>query len=223
MNYSNTKWNPNNHSESSKRITTQWIHCVVVNSLQNCRIPSLLLVDEDGCDDTSAKTKQETFLHRTPSAVGTSTSKYNHELDVYGWKWWGLVGPAAYKYVKTTSDVEEKQQNQVFFFFLVCIFSFTHSSDHFPQVSRNKSEGGVQKRVYFWGGIRWWTKTPGIAWTTANMKVCYKHTKSLCVGTLFKDEDDDGRPCFFRIVQTRAASDDGNGYRNVSYVPRTAF
>ena len=88
------------------------------------------------------------------------------------------------------------------------------------QVPRNKSKkGGVQKRVYFWGGICWWTKTPGIAWTAADMKVCYKHTKNLCVGTLFEDEDDDGRPCVFRIVQTRAASDDGN----VSYVPHFDF
>ena len=51
------------------------------------------------------------------------------------------------------------------------------------------------------------------------MKVCYKHTKNLCVGTLFEDEDDDGRPCVFRIVQTRATSDDAN----VSYVPHFDF
>ena len=51
------------------------------------------------------------------------------------------------------------------------------------------------------------------------MKVCYKHTKNLCVGTLFEDEDDDGRPCVFRIVQTRTASDDGN----VCYVPHFQF
>ena len=37
-----------------------------------------------GCVDTSAKTQEETFLRRSPSAVGTSTSKCNRELDVYG-------------------------------------------------------------------------------------------------------------------------------------------
>ena len=85
---------------------------------------------------------------------------------------------------------------------------------------RNKSKkGGIKKRVYFWGGISWWAKTPGVAWTAADMKVCYKHTKNLCVDTLFEDEDDHGQPCVFRIVQTRAASDDGN----VSYVPHFAF
>ena len=43
----------------------------------------------------------------------------------------------------------------------------------------------------------------------------YRHTKNLCVGTLFQDEDDNGDPCVFRVVQTRAAGDDNY----VSYVP----
>ena len=47
------------------------------------------------------------------------------------------------------------------------------------------------------------------------MKVTFRHTKNLCVGTVFEDEDDNGDPCVFRIVQTRAASEDGT----VSYVP----
>ena len=43
-------------------------------------------------------------------------------------KWWDLVGPAAYKYVKASSDSEAKQQNQVYlkcfflYFLLFCIF-----------------------------------------------------------------------------------------------------
>ena len=36
----------------------------------------------------------------------------------------------------------------------------------------------------------------------------YRHTVNLCHGTVFQDEDDDGSPCVFRVVQTRAAGDD---------------
>ena len=72
----------------------------------------------------------------------------------------------------------------------------------------------MKKRVYFWGGISWWVKTPGVAWTAADNKVLFRHTKNLCVGTVFEDEDDEGRPCVYRIVETRAQSEDGN----VSYV-----
>ena len=46
----------------------------------------------------------------------------------------------------------------------------------------------------------------------------FRHTKNLCVGTVFEDEDN-GEPCVFRIVQTRAASDDDN----VSYVRHFDF
>ena len=72
----------------------------------------------------------------------------------------------------------------------------------------------MKRRVYFWGGLCWWGKTEGIAWTASDNKVVFRHTKNLCVGTLFEDEDDDGAPCVFRVVQTRAASADGH----VSYV-----
>ena len=83
------------------------------------------------------------------------------------------------------------------------------------QVSRHKSKkGGIQKRVYFWGGISWWGKTPGVAWTASDFKVCWKHTKNLCVGTLFEDEG-----VVYRIVQTRAAAADNT----VSYVDHFAF
>ena len=37
-------------------------------------------------------------------------------------KWWDLVGPAAYKYVKATTNMEAKLQNQVCMFCFICIF-----------------------------------------------------------------------------------------------------
>ena len=77
----------------------------------------------------------------------------------------------------------------------------------------------MKKRVYFWGGISWWVKTPGVAWSAEDIKVKFRHTKNLCVGTVFEDEDDDGQPCVYRIVQTRAASADGT----VSYVPHFEY
>lgn len=73
--------------------------------------------------------------------------------------------------------------------------------------------------MYFWGGMCWWGKTKGVAWTAADFKVLYRHTKNLCVGTIFEDEDDEGNPCVFRIVQTRAAS----GNDTVSYVSHFAY
>ena len=84
------------------------------------------------------------------------------------------------------------------------------------QVARHKSKkGGIQKRVYFWGGISWYGKTPGVAWTATDTKVLFRHTKNLCVGTLFEDTDEHGRnPTVYRIVQTRAQGND----RNISYV-----
>ena len=86
---------------------------------------------------------------------------------------------------------------------------------HYMQVSRHKSKkGGVQKRVYFWGGISWWGKTPGVAWTAADIKVLYRHTKNLCMGTVFEDEG-----TVYRIVETRAAGD----ARTISYVDHFRF
>ena len=52
-------------------------------------------------------------------------------------KWWDLVGPAAYKYVKAASNSEAKQQNQVFFFIFLhffSIYSCMHSNNHFFSV-----------------------------------------------------------------------------------------
>ena len=77
----------------------------------------------------------------------------------------------------------------------------------------------MKKRVYFWGGISWRTKTPGVVWTAADNKGLFRHTKNLCVGTVFEDEDDQGRPCVFRIVEARAQTADGN----VSYVDHFRF
>ena len=41
------------------------------------------------------------------------------------------------------------------------------------------------------------------------MKVLFRHTKNLCVGTVFEEEDDDGNPCVYRVVETRAQHPDG--------------
>ena len=71
---------------------------------------------------------------------------------------------------------------------------------------RHKSKkGGVQKRVYFWGAISWWGKSPGVAWHAQDLKVCWRHTKNLCVGTLFEDEG-----TVYRITETRAQAADSN-------------
>ena len=77
----------------------------------------------------------------------------------------------------------------------------------------------MKKRVYFWAAICYFGKSPGVAWTAADMKVIFKHTKNLCLGTLFEDEDDEGNPCVYRVVETRAAGDDNF----VSYVPHFEF
>ena len=77
----------------------------------------------------------------------------------------------------------------------------------------------MKKRVYFWTAICWFGKSAGVAWTAADMKVLFKHTKNLCKGTLFEDEDDDGNPCVYRVVETRAEGED----RNVSYVKHFDF
>ena len=100
------------------------------------------------------------------------------------------------------------------FCFALSVFIDTH---HPPQQQpRNKSKkGGVKKRVYFWGGISWFCKTPGVAWTADDIKVIYRHTKNLCRGTVFQDEDDEGNPCVFRVVQTRAAGEDN--YSRIVY------
>ena len=83
------------------------------------------------------------------------------------------------------------------------------------QAKRHKSKkGGVQKRVYFWAGISWWGKTPGVAWTASDIKVTYRHTKNICMGTVFEDEG-----VVYRVVETRAQGDNDN----VSYVDHFRF
>ena len=82
-------------------------------------------------------------------------------------------------------------------------------------MSRHKSKkGGVQKRVYFWGAISWWGKSPGIAWHAADLKVCFRHTKNLCASTLFESDG-----TVFRITETRAQGDNNH----VSYCDHFAF
>ena len=102
----------------------------------------------------------------------------------------------------------------------VWLFNFAHFLTHIStrsQVPRHKSKkGGIKKRVYFWGGISWRGKTPGVAWTAADNKVIYRHTQNLCVGTVFEDVDDDtGNMVVFRVTETRAGGRDSY----VWYVP----
>ena len=49
-------------------------------------------------------------------------------------------------------------------------------------------------------------------WTTFDNKVLLRYTKNLCHDTVFEEEDDDGDPCVYRIVQTHAADDDNYMY-----------
>ena len=89
------------------------------------------------------------------------------------------------------------------------------------QVKRHKSKkGGVKKRVYFWAGICWHGKTPGIAWTAEDNKVLFRHTKNVCVGTLFADVDDTtGDEIVWRVTETRSGGVDSH----VWYVDHFAF
>jgi len=77
----------------------------------------------------------------------------------------------------------------------------------------------MKKRVYFWGAISWFGRSPGMAWTAADIKVTFRHTKNLCLGTVFLDDDEEGNPCVYRVIETRAAGND----RNVSYVKHFDF
>ena len=102
----------------------------------------------------------------------------------------------------------------MYLYFVLCL------TDGCLQVPRNKSKkGGMKKRVYFWAGISWWCKTQGVAWCASDLKVTFRHTKNICHGTIFEEEDDAGNPCVYRVVETRAAGED----RNVSYVPHFEF
>ena len=79
------------------------------------------------------------------------------------------------------------------------------------QNKRHKSKkGGIKKRVYFWAGICWHGKTPGVAWTAADNKVLFRHTKNICVGTLFADWDDDrNEEVVWRVTESRSGGRDG--------------
>jgi len=77
----------------------------------------------------------------------------------------------------------------------------------------------MKRRVYFWAGISWWCKTPGVVWCASDLKVTFRHTKNICRGTVFEDEDEQDNPCVYRVVETRAAGNDNY----VFYVPHFAF
>ena len=132
-------------------------------------------------------------------------------------KWWDIVGPAMYKYVKAGTKAEGKMLNQVFFLivfsFCFCFVLTCFCIAFVLQVARHKSKkGGVKKRVYFWGGISWWVKTSGVAWTASDNAVIFRHTKNLCVGTLFEDVEDDGTAVVFRVTETRSGGDNSHVY-----------
>ena len=122
-------------------------------------------------------------------------------------KWWDIVGPAMSRYVKSGSKKEAKMQNQVC---LQCVVVIACTHVDCLQVKRHKSKkGGIKKRVYFWGGISWWCKTAGIAWTAEDNKVLFRHTKNVCVGTLFADWDEDaGEEIVWRVTETRSGGND---------------
>ena len=59
-----------------------------------------------------------------------------------------------------------------------------------------------------------------MAWTAADLKVTFKHTKNLCRGTLFADWDDDrNEEVVWRITETRAGGND----RLVHYCDHFAY
>ena len=66
------------------------------------------------------------------------------------------------------------------------------------QVPRHKSKkGGMQKRVYAWGGISWHGKTTLHTWTAKKATACMqRHTKNLVVGTVFLDSEE---PTVWRV------------------------
>ena len=134
------------------------------------------------------------------------------------------MAPLVQSIVKARQKWNEKCKIRCVFvsilcFVCMCFLTFNYHA-HMTQVPRDKSKkGGIKKRVYFWAGLSWFGKTPGFAWTAVDIKVIFRHTKNLCFDTVFLDEDDDGNPCVFRVVQTRAAGDDNY----VSYVPHFEF
>ena len=79
------------------------------------------------------------------------------------------------------------------------------------QCARNKSKkGGVKKRVYCWGAISVHGKSSLVVWTAKKSKeVLHRHTKHICVGTVFQEGD-----VVWRVVETKAIKD---GEEVVSY------
>ena len=68
--------------------------------------------------------------------------------------------------------------------------------------------------MYFWGAISWWGKSRGVVWHASDLKVCWRHTKNLCVGTVFESDG-----TVYRIVKSRGQGE----RRTISYVDHFAF
>ena len=56
-----------------------------------------------------------------------------------------------------------------------------------------------------------------MVWTASDNEVMFRHTKNICVGTLFEDKDwdDHGNAMVCRVTETRSGGDDTHVY----YVP----
>ena len=102
--------------------------------------------------------------------------------------------------------------------FLMSLFAQTQ---HYHRSLATKVKSGCKKASLFLGLV---LQNDRSCWTAVDIKVSYRHTRNLYFDTLFQDEDDDGRPCIFRVVdlvQTRVAGDDNYNY--VSYVPHFRY
>ena len=102
--------------------------------------------------------------------------------------------------------------------FLMSLFA---QIQHYHRSLATKVKSGCKKASLFLGLV---LQNDRSCWTAVDIKVSYRHTRNLYFDTLFQDEDDDGRPCIFRVVdlvQTRVAGDDNYNY--VSYVPHFRY
>ena len=116
-----------------------------------------------------------------------------HWLCTISWtdeKWWDIVGRNLGRWVKADSKLQAKMGNQC------------------PR--NHQKKGGVHKRVYCWGCISVHGKSKLVVWTAKSAKnVIHRHTKKICVGTLFEEDG-----VVWRVVETKSMKD---GEEVVSY------